>query len=133
MSESRTELQTDLAAYFPSEGKPILFAGKKYLVPNFGDLKIDDALRLLKAEEELLGKGLLDQLELTAEYVAILIPQMDRETIGSMTQNQAVVIYRMALGLAEFPPMADAAPSDSGTVSPLSAVSTDGPGATSGS
>jgi hypothetical protein len=133
MAESRSELLLDLDAFAPAAGKSLRFQGQKYGVLNFNDVGVDDALRILRADEELRGKSAVEQLVLMLQYMTILLPTMDRETIGRLSQNQALLIWREALGVAEVPPMAGAAPSDSGTASPLSAVSTDGPGATSGS
>jgi hypothetical protein len=133
MTEPRTELQIDLDAFAPAPGKTLRFKGRAYQVPNFSDIGIDAALRILRAEDELRGKSAAEQLQLTLQYMTILIPEMDRATLGTLSQNQALRIWQEALGVAEVPPMAGAAPSDSGTASPLSADSTGGPGGTSGS
>lgn len=133
MAESRSELLIDLDAFAPAAGKSIKFQGQKYGVLNFNDVGVDDALRILRADEELRGKSAVEQLNLMLQYMTILLPTMDRATIGRLSQNQALLIWREALGVAEVPQTAGAAPSDSGTALPSSAVSTDGPGATSGS
>ena len=127
------ELLIDLDAFAPVAGKSLRFRGQAYPVRAFQDVGIDDALVILRAEQDMRGKSPLEQLELGLQYMAILIPTMDRATVGSLSSSQMLVVMREALGVAEVPPMAGAAPSDSGTVSPLSAVSTDGPGATSAS
>jgi hypothetical protein len=132
MSE-RTELQIDLDAFAPAEGTPLKFRGQVYHVRNFQDVGIDDALVILRAEQGMRGKTPLEQLELGLRYMSILIPEMDRATLGSLSSTQMLAVMREALGVAEVPPMAGAEPSDSGAASPLSADSTGGPGATSGS
>jgi hypothetical protein len=126
MTESRTELQIDLDAFAPAPGKSLRFKGQTYMVRNFSDIGIDDALRILRAEDDLRGKSAVEQLHLLLQYMTILIPDMDRATLGAMSQNKALAVWQEALGVAEVPPMAGAAPSDSGTASPLSADSTGG-------
>ena len=133
MTDSRSEFLIDLDAFAPPAGKSLRFRGKAYQVRAFQDVGIDDALVILRAEQDMRGKSPLEQLELGLRYMTILIPEMDRATLGSLSSNQMLAVMREALGVAEVPPMGGAAPSDSATASPLSPVSTDGPGATSGS
>lgn len=129
----RAEFLIDLDAFAPSAGKRFQFLGKQYTVRHFNDIRIDDALRILRAEQEMRGKTSIEQLEMGLQYLAILVPDMDRATVGTLTANQMLQLIGQAMGIAEVPPVAGAAPSDSGINSPSSAASTDGPGPQSGS
>jgi hypothetical protein len=127
------EFLIDLDAFAPSAGKRFRFQGHDYTVRHFNDIRIDDALRILRAEQEMRGKTSLEQLELGLQYLAILVPEMDRATVGTLTATQMLQLIGQAMGVAEVPPVAGAAPSGSGIPSPSSAASTAGPGPQSGS
>ncbi|MFB3816144.1 MAG: hypothetical protein ACE147_00655 [Candidatus Methylomirabilales bacterium] len=122
------EYLIDLDAFAPAPGRTIKFRGRLYPVRNFNDVPLDDALLLLRAEQELQGKTPREQLELGLRYMQILVPDMDRATLGTLSASQILLVVQGAMGAAEVPPMAGAAPSASGTNSPASAGSTGGDG-----
>lgn len=130
MSE-RDEYLIDLDAFAPAPGKQIKFRGRLYPVRSFNDVPLDEAFQLLRAEQDLQGKSAREQMELGLHYMTILVPGMDRATLGGLSASQILLVVQGAMGAAEVPPMADAAPSVSGTSSPASADSTAGPGPTS--
>lgn len=129
----RAEFLIDLDAFAPSAGKRFQFLGKQYMARYFNDLKIDDAMRILRVQDEIRGKSPIEQLEISIQHLAIMVPSMDRAIVGTLTIKQMLELMGLAMGAGEVPPVADAAPSGSGTASPLSAASTDGPGPQSGS
>jgi hypothetical protein len=128
----RDEDLIDLDAFAPAPGKRLKFRGRVYAVRNISDVPADDVFLILRAEQELRGKSPLEQLEVGLRYIAILVPEMDQATLGALSSNQVLRIVQDAMGLAEVPPMGGDGPSGSGTSSPSSPDSTDGPGARSG-
>ena len=128
MSE-RDEYLIDLDAFAPAAGKRVKFRGKIYAVRDFGDLPADDVFQILRAEEELRGKSVAEQLETGLRYIAILIPEMDRSVLGALSANQILRLMRDAMGVAEVPQEGADGPSGSDTASPSSPDSMAGPGA----
>jgi hypothetical protein len=131
MSE-RDEFLIDLDALAPAPRKRLKFRGTEYAVRDFGDIAADDALLLLRADEDMQGKGVPERLELMLRYMSILVPDMDRAVIGSVSANQVLRIIKEAMGTAEVPPEGGGGASESPTSSPSSPDSTAGPSPTSG-
>lgn len=119
----------DLDAFAPAPGARVKFREKTYLVKHFQDLPLEDAMRLLRAEQELRGKTVAEQIELGVRLIGALVPGMDRATLQALTPHQILLVVQRVMGVAEVPPPADAAPSGSGISSPASAGSSDGAGA----
>ncbi len=128
----RDEDLIDLDAFAPAPGKRLKFREQVYPVRNVADIPADDVFLILRAEQELRGKTPLEQLEVGLRYIAILVPTMDRATLGALSSNDVLRIMRKAMGVAEVPPMGGDGPSGSPISSPSSPGSTDGPGARSG-
>ena len=128
----RDEDLIDLDAFAPAPGKRLKFRGQLYAVRNIADIPADDVFLILRAEQELRGKSPLEQLEQGLRYIAILVPELDKPTLGALSSNQVLLIVQRAMGLAEVPPMGGDGPSGSPISSPSSPASTDGPGAKSG-
>jgi hypothetical protein len=128
----RDEDLIDLDAFAPAPGKRLKFRGQVYAVRNMADIPADDVFLILRAEQELRGKTPLEQLEVGLRYVGILVPAMDRATLGGLSSNDVLRIMRNAMGLAEVPPMGGDGSSGSPISSPSSPGSTDGLGANSG-
>jgi len=128
----RDEDLIDLDAFAPAPGKRLKFRGQVYAVRNMADIPADDVFLILRAEQELRGKTPLEQLEVGLRYVGILVPAMDRATLGGLSSNDVLRIMRNAMGLAEVPPMGGDGSSGSPISSPSSPGSTDGLGAKSG-
>jgi hypothetical protein len=136
MADSRDapgELLIDLDAFSPVPAGQLKFRSRLYPVRSFSDLPIDEALKILRSEEAMRGKTTTEQLELGLRYIAILVPDMDRSILGGLSSRQMLEVMRRAMGIAESPPEAGAAPSASPIASPSSAASTDGAGERSGS
>lgn len=134
MSENgRGEFLLDLDAFAPAAGRCLKFRDRVYVIRNFNDIPMDDALLILRAKEEMGRRPTDEQLELGMRYVAILIPEMDRAILGGLTANQMLQIMEQAMGAAEVPPVGGTAPPDSPSASPSSPASTAGPTETSGS
>ncbi len=132
-NETRSELLIDLDAFAPAPGGQLKFRSRLYPVRNFADLPIDEALRILRAEKDMRGKTASEQLEIGLNYIAVLVPDMERSLLGSLSSRQVLEVMRRAMGVAESPPEAGAAPSASPIASPSSAGSTDGVGERSAS
>ncbi len=131
MSE-RDEYLLDLDAFAPLPGKQVRVKGKEYAVRNFGDLPADDVFLILRAEQELRGKSVIQQLEFGLRCVRILAPEMEEATLRALTARQVLRIMQEVTGAAEVPPGGADGPSGSPTNSPSSPDSTVGPGASSG-
>ncbi len=131
MSE-RHEYLIDLDALAPPAGKPLKFRDRVYTVRNFNNIPADDVFVILRAEQDLQGKSVAEQLELGLRYMAILVPEMDRATLGALSATQILRILKEAMGTAEIPPMGGDGASGSPTNSPSSPDSTAGPSPTSG-
>lgn len=125
------EYVIDLDAFAPAAGKRIRFQGKFYAIRNFNDIPADDVFTILRAEQELKGKGPAEQIELGLHYLQILAPEMGRDVLGRLTSNQILRVMREAMGVAEVPPPGGNGASALVTSSPSSPVSTDGPMGTS--
>jgi len=128
----RDEILIDLDAFAPAAGKCIKFKGTTYGVRNVADIPADDLFFILRASEELRGKGIAEQLEISLRFMAILVPDMDQATLRMLSSRQVQRILHEAMGAAEVPPMGGDGPSDSATSSPSSPASTAGPGPSSG-
>lgn len=128
----RDEYLIDLDALAPPAGKQLKFRGRLYTVRNFSDIPADDVFVILRAERDLQGKSVAEQLELGLRYLAILIPEMDRATLGALSATQVLRILQEAMGVAEIPPMGGDGASGLPTSSPSSPDSTAGPSPTSG-
>jgi len=126
------EYLLDLDAFAPLPGKRIKFKGQVYAVRNFSDLPADDVFLILRAEQDLKGKSVAEQLQQLLGSIAILVPDMDREALGALTANQLLRILREAMGAADIPPVGGDGASASPISSPSSPASTAGPGASSG-
>ncbi len=127
----RDEYLIDLDAFAPAAGKRIKFRGVVYTVRNFNDIPADDVFLILRAEQDLRGRSVSEQLELGLRYMAILVPEMDRAALGGLSANQILHIMQEAAGLAEIPRMGGDGLFASATSSPSSPASMDGPGARS--
>ena len=132
MPSNGDEYLIDLDAFAPAVGKRIKFRDRIYAVRNFNDIPADDVFLILRAEQDLKEKGVAEQLELGLRYVAILVPDMDRTTLGALTSSQVLRILREAMGAAEVPPMGGDGAFASPTSSPSPPASTAGPSPTSG-
>ena len=128
----RDEYLIDLDAFAPAAGKRLKFRGQTYTVRNFNDIPADDVFLILRAEQDLRGKKVSEQLELCLRYMAILVPEMDRGALGILSTNQMLRVIQEAMGLAEIPPTGGDGASGSATSSPSSPASTDGTGLKSG-
>ncbi len=128
----RDEDLIDLDAFAPAEGKRIKFKGRSYAVRHVSDIPADDLFLILRAEQDLRGKGTAEQLEMGLRYMAILVPEMEQATLGALSTRQVLRVMQEAMGLAEVPPVGGGGPSDSPISSPSSPASTGGPGASSG-
>lgn len=128
----RDEDLIDLDAFAPAEGKRIKFKGQSYAVRNVADIPAEDLFLILRAEEELRGKGAGEQLRMGLRYMGILVPEMEKATLGALSTRQVLRVMQEAMGLAEVPPVGGDGPSDSPISSPSSPDSTAGPGASSG-
>ncbi len=128
----RDEYLIDLDAFAPAEGKRIKFQGRTYLVRNVADIPADDLFLILRAEEDLRGKGPGEQLRMGLRYMAVLVPEMDPATLGQLSSRQVLRVMQEAMGLAEVPPVGGDGASGSPISSPSSPASTAGPGASSG-
>jgi len=127
----RNEDLIDLDAFASAPGKRIRFKGKEYVVRNFSDIPADDVFLILRAEQDFKDKGVAEQLELGLRYMAILVPDMDRPTLGALTATQVLRILKEAMGAAEIPPAGGDGASGSPISSPSSPDSTAGPSPTS--
>ena len=126
------EYLLDLDAFAPLPGKRIRFKAKEYTVRNFADLPADDVFQILRAEQEMREKNPAEQLETGLRYIAMLVPEMDRPTMGGLSSRQVLRVLQEAMGAAEVPPGGGDGPSGSPTSLPSSPDSTAGPGASSG-
>ena len=125
----RDEYLIDLDTFASGAGKQIKFQGRIYTVRNFGDLAADDVFLILRAEQELRGKTVAEQLETGLRYIAVLVPEMDRPTLGALSANQILRLMREAMGAAEVPQEGAGGPSGSDIASPSSPDSMAGPAA----
>ena len=92
-----------LDAFAPKAGKRFTLQGHTYAVRHFNDVPVEDVLLMLRAEQDLPGQGLAEQLELNLRYVAILVPEMDRAALAGLSANQLQRIRDEAMELAEVP------------------------------
>ena len=129
---SDDEYLLDLDAFAPLPGKRIRFKAQEYTIRNFADLPADDVFQILRAEQEMRGKTAAEQLETGLRYIAMLVPEMDRPTMGGLSSRQVLRVLQEAMGAAEVPPGGGDGPSGSPTSLPSSPDSTAGPGASSG-
>ena len=128
----RDEDLIDLDAFAPADGTRIKFQGRTYAVRNVADIPAEDLFLILRAEEELRGKGPGEQLRMGLRYMGILVPEMDPATLGQLSSRQVLRVMQEAMGLAEVPPVGADGPSGAPISSPSSPDSTAGPGARSG-
>jgi len=126
------EYLLDLDTFAPLPGKRIRFKAREYTVRNFADIPSDDVFVILRAEQDLKGKGVAEQLVQLLRYIAILAPDMDREALGGLTANQLLRVLKEAMGAADIPPLGGDGASGSPISLPSSPASTAGPGASSG-
>jgi len=123
---SDDEYLLDLDAFAPAPGKHLKFKDRIYAVRNFSDLPADDVFLILRAEQEMRGKSAAEQLETGLRYIAMLVPDMDRPTMGGLSSRKILHVLQEAMGAAEVPPGGGDGPSGSPTSSPSSPDSTAG-------
>lgn len=97
----------DLDAFAPVPTKAIRIGGKDYPVTSFFDLTSDDALKLLRFEEEASGKAVPEQFERMRDQVRLIVRGLPEATVKRMSWRQLVATTREAWLLSRGPQEAE--------------------------
>lgn len=106
--EAKEERLLDLDAFAPDKPgtvkKFVKFKGTKYYIKDFLDVGLGVFFQLMANEEELVGKGQVEQIRLARDNIRLLIPDMEEEVANQLSIRQITRIIEMSTGGEDSPP-----------------------------
>lgn len=107
--EAEQERVLDLDGFAPERAsmkkKFVKFRGKKYLIKDFLDVGLGVFFQLMANEEQLEGKGQVEQIKLARDNVKLLVPDMEEDVINELSIREVTRIIEMSTGAIESPPV----------------------------
>lgn len=103
--KTEEERLLDLDAFAPDKPgtakKFVKFKGKKYFIKDFLDVGLGVFFQLMANEEELTGKGQVEQIRLARDNIRLIIPDMEEEVANQLSIRQLTRIIEMSTRAVE--------------------------------